>query len=81
MFRSLFNEDAWYAKANYKLRGSCPQANYTDRRPPLVGEVTAFAGRGFRVVSAMDPTAVNLGFLDRNRYFFIQVTPQLSSGG
>jgi hypothetical protein len=25
------------------------------------------------------PTAVNLGFLDRSRYFFIQVTPQLSS--
>jgi hypothetical protein len=27
------------------------------------------------------PTAVNLGFLDRSRYFFIQVAPQLSSRG
>jgi hypothetical protein len=26
-------------------------------------------------------TAVNLGFLDRSRYFFIQVVPQLSSRG
>jgi hypothetical protein len=25
------------------------------------------------------PMAVNLGFLDRSRYFFIQVAPQLSS--
>jgi hypothetical protein len=25
------------------------------------------------------PTAVNLGFLDRSRYFSIQVVPQLSS--
>jgi hypothetical protein len=27
------------------------------------------------------PTAINLGFLDRSRYFFIQVAPQLSSRG
>jgi hypothetical protein len=27
------------------------------------------------------PTAVNLGFLDRSRYFFIQVAPQLYSRG
>jgi hypothetical protein len=27
------------------------------------------------------PTAVNLGFLDRSRYFFIRVSPQLSSRG
>jgi hypothetical protein len=27
------------------------------------------------------PTAVNIGFLDRSRYFFIQVAPQLSSRG
>jgi hypothetical protein len=28
-----------------------------------------------------NPTAVNLGFLDRSRYFFIQAAPQLSSRG
>jgi hypothetical protein len=27
------------------------------------------------------PTAVNLSFQERNRYFFIQVAPQLSSRG
>jgi hypothetical protein len=31
------------------------------------------------VVAQRIPTAVNLGFLDRSRYFFIQVAPQLSS--
>jgi hypothetical protein len=41
--------------------------------------VPAFADRGYRVVSATDPHAVNLGFLDRSPYFSIQVVPQLSS--
>jgi hypothetical protein len=27
------------------------------------------------------PTAINFGFLDRSRYFSIQVAPQLSSRG
>jgi hypothetical protein len=27
------------------------------------------------------PTALNLGFLQRRRYFFIQVAPELSSRG
>jgi hypothetical protein len=36
---------------------------------------------GFRVVSATGPTVVKLGFLDRTRYFFLQVAPQLSSRG
>jgi hypothetical protein len=27
------------------------------------------------------PMAVNFGFLDRSRYFFLQVAPQLSSRG
>jgi hypothetical protein len=47
-------------------------------RPPLVGEVSAkFCGeRGCHVISAMIPTAVDLGFLDgrdpsmeENKYF------------
>jgi hypothetical protein len=61
-----------------KLRGLSPQANYTDRVTAAVGEVVpTFAGRECYVVSATDPTAVNLGFLGRSRYFFIQVAPQL----
>jgi hypothetical protein len=51
-------------------------------RPPLVGEVVrTFADRGCCVVSATDPPVVSLGFLDRNRYYFFQVAPQLSSRG
>jgi hypothetical protein len=51
-------------------------------RPPLVGEVVpTFADRGCWVVSATDPPDVCLGFLDRSRYCFFQVVPQLSSRG
>jgi hypothetical protein len=52
-------------------------------RPPLVGEVSANLLRveGVAWSEQRIPTAVNLGFLDRSRYFFIQVAPQLSSRG
>jgi hypothetical protein len=33
------------------------------------------------MVSAVDPYGRNLGFLDRSRYFFFQVAPQLYSRG
>jgi hypothetical protein len=51
-----------------KLCGRSPQANYTDR------EGVAWSAQRI-------PAAVNLGFLDRSLYFFIQVAPQLSSWG
>jgi hypothetical protein len=45
-------------------------------RPPLVGEVVpTFADRRCRVFSATDPHGRILGFLDRNRYYSIQVAP------
>jgi hypothetical protein len=52
-------------------------------RPPLVGEVSANFLRVEGVAWSVQriPTAVNLGFLDRSRYFFIQVAPHLSSRG
>jgi hypothetical protein len=52
-------------------------------RPPLVSEVSAKLLRVDGVVWSAQriPTAVNLGFLDRSRYFFIQIAPQLSSRG
>jgi hypothetical protein len=43
--------------------------------------VPIFAYRGSHVVSVMDPSGRILGFLDRNRYFFFQVAPQLYSRG
>jgi hypothetical protein len=61
-----------------KLRGLSPQANYTER-PPLVSEVNAnfFADRGFHMVSMPNPYGSILGFLDRSRYYFIQVALHL----
>jgi hypothetical protein len=53
-----------------------------NERSPLVGEVNAsFADRECHVVSATDPYGSILGFLDRSRYFFFQVAPQLYSRG
>jgi hypothetical protein len=43
--------------------------------------MTTFADRGCHVVSATDPYGRILGFLDRSRYFFFQVAPQLYSRG
>jgi hypothetical protein len=48
-----------------KLRALSPRPNYTDRK--------------CHVVSVMDPYSRILGFLDRSRYFFFQVVPQLYS--
>jgi hypothetical protein len=41
--------------------------------------VPTFADRGCCVVSATDPHGHILGFLDRSRYYFFQVDPQLYS--
>jgi hypothetical protein len=43
--------------------------------------VATFADKGCRVVSATDPHGRILGFLDRSRYYFFQVAPQLYSRG
>jgi hypothetical protein len=57
--------------------------NIPTERPPLVGEVSANLLRveGVAWSAQRIPTADNLGFLDRSRYFFIQVAPKLSSWG
>jgi CBS-domain-containing membrane protein len=43
--------------------------------------VPTFADRGCHLVSVTDPYGRILGFLDRSRYFFFQVAPQLYSRG
>jgi hypothetical protein len=43
--------------------------------------VPTFANRGCHVVSVPNPYGRNLGLLDRSRYFFFQVAPQLYSRG
>jgi hypothetical protein len=51
-----------------------------DRRL-LAKLVPTLADRGCRVVSATDHHGHILGFLDRSRYYFFKVTPQLYSRG
>jgi hypothetical protein len=56
------------------------RANYTDRR--LSAKlVPTFTDRGCYVVSVTDPHGRIRGFLDRSRYFFFQVAPQLYPRG
>jgi hypothetical protein len=43
--------------------------------------VPTFADRGCHVVSVTDSHGCILGFLDRSRYYFFQVAPQLYSRG
>jgi hypothetical protein len=66
-----------------KLRGLSLRANVyrqSDRR--LSAKlVPIIVDRGFHVVKATDPYGRNLVFLDRSRYFFSQVAPQLYSRG
>jgi hypothetical protein len=62
---------------------SSPRANYTDRETAACRAklVPTIADRGCRSVSATDPHGRILDFLDRNRYYFFQVAPQLYSRG
>jgi hypothetical protein len=54
----------------------------TERRRLSAKLVSTFADReGYRVVSAVDLSGRNLGFVDRSRYYFFQVAPQLHSRG
>jgi hypothetical protein len=64
-----------------KLRGLSLQTyRPSDRR--LSGKlVPTFADRGCRVVNGTDPHSRILSFIDRCRYYFFQVAPQLYSRG
>jgi hypothetical protein len=59
------------------------QANYTNQATTACRRTSCQPLRveGVARPAQQIPTAVNLGFLDRSRYFFIQVAPQLSSRG
>jgi hypothetical protein len=71
--RPMFKKPPWHESAKELYRPS-------DRR--LSAKlVPTFADRGCYVVSVTDPYSRILGFLDRNRYFFLQVANQLYSQG
>jgi hypothetical protein len=66
-----------------KLRGLSPRVNYTDRAAAAFrwSKCQLSADKECCVVSATDTYGRILGFLDRSRYFFFQVAPQLYSRG
>jgi hypothetical protein len=72
-FWNIKNKTPWSESARELYRPS-------DRR--LSAKlVPTFMDRVCHVVSVTDPYGRNLGFLDRSRYFFLQVAPQSYSRG
>jgi hypothetical protein len=73
----------WNKTKKLKTVALRPQANYTDRATAACRRSLCQLLRinGVTWSAQLIPTAVNLGFLDRSRYFSIQVAPQLSSRG
>jgi hypothetical protein len=61
------------------LRGLSPRTNCTDRATAAFSAkvVSAFEDRGCRVFSATDPHGRIRNILDRSRYIFFQVAPEL----
>jgi CBS-domain-containing membrane protein len=57
----------------------CEETIPTERSPLVVEVIAKFADRGCHVVSVTDIYGRILGFLNRSRYFFFQVAPQLYS--
>jgi hypothetical protein len=72
---------------SYKLKKNTValvrERNIPTERQPLVGNVSANLLRieGCHMVSVTDPYGRILGSLDRSRYYFFQVAPQLYSRG
>jgi hypothetical protein len=82
-FTNVFKSASLSTESKTKLHGVSPRAKYTDRAiaPCRRSDCQRFADRGCHVVSVTDPYGRILGFLDRSRYFFLQVFPQLYSRG
>jgi hypothetical protein len=69
-------------RLGWGIRGLSQRANYTDSERRLPAKlVSTLPDRKCRVVRAADPHSSIFGFLDRSRYFFFQVSPQLYSRG
>jgi hypothetical protein len=64
----------WLHVVRWKFMNSLPPSSEPKNK-------LAFCLLGFLGPDERIPTAVNLGFLDRSRYFSIQVVPQLYSRG
>jgi hypothetical protein len=74
----IFRESVHESQSNYPTESASELYRQSDRRLSAKWLPT-FEDRGCHVVSVMDPYGRILGFLDRSRYFFYQVAPQLYS--
>jgi hypothetical protein len=72
------NQDSTWSRGR---AGSLPHSIQTGDRRLFTKLVPTFADRGCHVVSMTDPYRHILGLLDRSRYCFFQVAPQLYSRG
>jgi hypothetical protein len=79
-YQETFSEETAVWKRLVKLRGFSPQSNYTDRATAdyQLSKCQLLRIEGVAWSAQRIPTAVNLGFLDRSRYFSIQVAPHVS---
>jgi hypothetical protein len=59
----------------YNIKVDIMAANRPSGRQLSAKLVPTFADRGCHLVSVTEPYSRILGFIDRNRYFFFQVTP------
>jgi hypothetical protein len=67
--------NSWFIVYTNSVVWVCKRTILTERPPPT------FANRGCHVVSVTVPHGRIFGFLDRSRYFFFQVAPELYSWG
>jgi hypothetical protein len=80
LFIALVNKVKIYNKQNPWPEPACELYWPSDRRM-LAKLMPTLEDRGCQAVSVTGPYGRNLGFLDRSRYFFFQVAPQLYSRG
>jgi CBS-domain-containing membrane protein len=79
-YYELRKHKLWFDKKYPWLESASELYRPSDRR--LSAKlVPTFADSGYHVVSVTDSYGRILGFLDRSRYFFFQVAPQLYSRG
>jgi hypothetical protein len=79
--RVMFRHTSSMEYTFFLLRGLSPQANCTYRATAACRQsyCQLFSGRGCHVVGVTHPYDRNLDCLDRSRYFFSLVAPQLYS--
>jgi hypothetical protein len=79
LLQQFNNSDTCFSCRQQYLKTSWPES--TSDRSMSAKIVPSFAARGCHKISVTDLYSCILGFLERSRYFFFQVAPQLYSQG